>query len=233
MSGMQLSNFEAASSFEDGDRVKASDMAGIPLLVYVVDKRENIVTKHSPDGADGLFLDILNMNTQEVFLGVLWMNKQVVDNLTRYVGSAVAIKLEWRKSKTQNDYLAIVPLEGAEADVAQQWVNTQPNLFADARKARDMKSYEEIRGSSVTAIQPGVNTAKNNAPAAPPAPPSAPPAPAAPSAPPAAPTPPAPAAPAATAPATPVPAPPAPPAPAAPTPAPAAPAPQGDGDLPF
>lgn len=158
MSGMELAGFEATSGFEDGDRIKASDLVDTPLLVYVVDRKENITTRHSPPpGKPGLILDILNLQNQEVFLSVLWMNNQIVDNLSRYVGRAVAIKLEWRKSKTQNDYLTVLALEGEEANVAQQWVNAKPNLFVDARKERELGTHEEIRGSSVTAVNSGVN----------------------------------------------------------------------------
>lgn len=223
MTGMDLAGFEASSGFEEGDRLKAQDTVGLPLLIYVVDRKEGIRSQHSPDGKPGLILDIMNLSNQEVYLSVLWMNNQIVDNLSRYVGKAVAVRLATRKSKNGRDYIVPEALEGQEAETAAAWVTQQPNLFVDARKARDLQTHEEIRGSSVTAIEPGVGTQSGNTVASPPSAPVAQ-APAAPAAPPSAPV-----APAAQAPATP------PSAPAAPTPPapPAPPAAPAENNLPF
>ncbi|ANA87297.1 hypothetical protein PBI_KAMPE_63 [Gordonia phage Kampe] len=254
---MELEEFSGSALVENGDRIKAKDLATRPLLVYVVDEVGPIKTQHSksPEGEMGLILDILDLQSQDKYLSVLWMNKQVVDNLSRYIGKAVAIQMDWKKSKTGNDYLNLSQLEGEWANYAKQWVTNQPNVFVDERVTRQMKTYEEIRGSKLTGIamnntaaNPPVSQVPATQPSAPPsaptasappaappsAPPSAPPA-SAPAAPPSAPPAAAPAAPPAAPPSAP-PAAVAPPSapPAAPPAAPAtAPAAADDDDMPF
>lgn len=196
---MQIEDYEGNALAENGDRIKAQDLAAHPLLVYVIDEVGPLKTKHSksPEGEMGLLLDVLDLTDNTKYLSVLWMNKQVVDNLTKYIGKAVAIVMNWKHSQSGNDYLNLEKLEGEWDAYARKCVAADPNMFVNARVEREMKTYEELRGSKVSpsATVPMNNTAATppvqaGPPATPPAasaPPSAPPA-APPSAPPAAPS---------------------------------------------
>ena len=222
-----LGSFEPTSQIE-GDRLKAKDVAqdAHALLVNIVDKREGMTTKYSPaGGGKALYLDILDLNTQEVFIHVMWMNSIIWDNLNNHVGETLPIRLNMKSNKNGTaEYVVVEPLSDDEIAVAQQWVDSQPNLFDDKRREREIPTAEQVRAGQTSAnpksdngIAPmGASAAAPTPPAAPVTPP-APPAPSVPVAAPPAPTAPAAAAPAATS-----------PAPAAAAPA----APEND-DLPF
>ncbi len=237
---------EAPVDFEQntltqGDKLATRDMKGLPLLVYVVKRLEGLNTKHG-NNKPGLIVDVLDLSkaTDNVYTHVLWMNNQIIDNLSKYEGKAVPIRIEERHSnKTGNDYLLPVALEGQERETANAWAAARPAIFDDDRAAKGYPSVAEVQGGMGTGVTMGkdnsaapaptaapANTAPVAAPVAPPAPTPAP-APAAP-----APAAPAPVAAPVAAPAAPVAA----PAPAAPPQSAAAPAPVAapvDDNLPF
>ena len=163
-----LAGFEQ-NSITQGDKLKASDAAGWPLLVFVVDKKEHMNTEHGKDKT-GLIVDIFNMQNQEIFSHVLWLNNQIVDNLERYVGQAVAIRIEWRDSKNGNGkYILPVALVGEEAAIAGQWVAAKPDMFDEDRAKKGYPSTAEVRGSNIpAAVQPAAKPAAATA-VAPPA----------------------------------------------------------------
>ncbi|AOE44569.1 hypothetical protein SEA_JUMBO_61 [Gordonia phage Jumbo] len=207
----QLGTFEPTSQIE-GDRLKAKDVAAAahPLLINIVDKRENMKTQYSPAG-DGkaIYVDILDLTTQEVFIHVMWMNDIVWDNLNNHVGETLPVRLRMKKNKAQTaEYIVVEPLSDEEIAVAQQWVDAKPNLFDDTRREREIPTAEQIR-AGVTSVSggtadSGISNISQSA-AAPTPPPAAPTAPPAPPAPAATETPAAPAAPAAPATETPAP----------------------------
>ena len=231
------------NTLTEGDKLATRDVKGLPLLVYVVKRLEGLNTKHG-NNKPGLICDILDLTTGTPYTHVLWMNNQVIDNLSKYEGKAVPIRIEEKHSnKTGNDYLLPVALEGQERQTANDWAKARPDIFDTDRAAKGYPTVSEVQGGLGASVSVGTgNTAPAAAPAAAPAPapaPTAAPAPAA-AAPSPAPAPAAPAPAAAPAPvAAPVAAPAAPvaaPAPAAPPQAAAAPAPVADpanDDLPF
>ena len=238
---------EAPVDFEQntltqGDKLATRDMKGLPLLVYVVKRLEGLNTKHG-NNKPGLIVDVLDLSkaTDNVYTHVLWMNNQIIDNLSKYEGKAVPIRIEERHSnKTGNDYLLPVALEGQERQTANDWAAARPTIFDDDRAAKGYPSVAEVQGGMGTGVTMGKDNSAATAPAAAAAPAPAPVA--APVAPPAPSPAPAPAAPAPAAPApvaSPVAAPAAPvaaPAPVAPPQSAAAPAPVAepvDDNLPF
>lgn len=191
----KLGNFEPTSQIE-GDRLKAANVAEAahPLLVNIVDKRENMRTQYSPAG-DGkaLYLDILDLTTQEVFIHVMWMNEIIWDNLNGHVGETLPIRLRMKENKTKtNSYITVEALTDEEIAVAQQWVDAQPNLFDDTRRKRDIPTAEQVRSgqtNSAKSDDSGISAMGQSSAAPTPPPASAPPTPPAGNAPPAPPSP--------------------------------------------
>ena len=221
---MPLDTFEARSQ-GTGDSLSPKDIVSTPLLVKVLEIRGGIKTKFKPEGTDAVILDVLNLLTQEIKLGVMWFNGAIVDNLKPYVGKALPIELVYQQpTGGGNAYLIPKMLDGANLEAAKAWATQRPALFEDERTARGI---EQHLPGGMAAVAPAVAPPSAVAPpvASAPAPVAAPPAAAA--APVAAPAPAA-VAPAAVAPAPapaaapPAPAPVAAPAPAAAPPAPAA-----------
>lgn len=120
-----------------GDKLSASDAIDRPFVILVREHRTGIVTKYKPDGGDGVIVDVADVSTNEIWIDVLWMNGAIVDNLANYVGQPVAVKLVWKApTKGGNSYVAVVPLEGTELALAQQWATANSSRFETERAER-------------------------------------------------------------------------------------------------
>lgn len=132
---MELGSFEPRSA-GDGDRWQAQEAAERPLVVLVREHRTGIVTQYSPNGGEGVVIDVADVRVNQCWISVLWMNQAIVDNLAPYVGQPIAVKLVWTPSKSGNKYLAVQPLDGPELALAQQWVASNPTRFDLERQQR-------------------------------------------------------------------------------------------------
>lgn len=133
--GMPLVDFEQNS--QTGDSYAPKDAAGQPLLVKVLEHRTGVKTKFKPEGTDAVLLDVLNLATSELKLGVMWFNGALVDNLKPYLGKALPIRLVSQKAKgSTNEYLIPQMLDGADLEAAKAWASSRPNLFEEERTTR-------------------------------------------------------------------------------------------------
>lgn len=158
---MELGTF-APRPREDmvGDQLQAKEAVDKPLIAFVRQHKAGVKTKfnqdpkqsgYKPDGQDGVVVDVANVDTNEVWIDVLWLNGAVVDNLVPYVGQAVPIKLVWVAPPSGgNSYISLVALEGAQLQQAQQWAAANPNRF-DTERAQRQANADAHTGQSTQA----------------------------------------------------------------------------------
>lgn len=156
---MELGTF-APRPREDvnGDQLKATDAVDKPLVVHVREHKTGIKTKfnqdpkqsgYKPDGADGVIVDVANVDTDEVFIDVLWLNGAVVDNLAPYVGQVVPVQLVWQApANGGNSYISLVALVDAQLVKAQQWAAANPARFDAERAKRRTDTSDTATGSA-------------------------------------------------------------------------------------
>lgn len=180
---------------EDGDRLPAKEMVGRPLIMLVREHRTGIKTqfnsdpqepkRYKPEGGDAVLLDIADVSTGAVYIGVLWFNGAIVDSLKAYVAHTLPVKLfyDTPKGGGTNPYLNVEPLTGAELAAAQHWANTNPDRFERERAARQAQAQQNAANGngapvSAPAAPQTFTPVTPSAPAAAPAPVYTPPAPA-------------------------------------------------------
>ena len=143
------------NTLTEGDKLATRDVKGLPLLVYVVKRLEGLNTKHG-NNKPGLICDILDLTTGTPYTHVLWMNNQVIDNLSKYEGKAVPIRIEEKHSnKTGNDYLLPVALEGQERQTANDWAKARPDIFDTDRAAKGYPTVSEVQGGLGASVSVG------------------------------------------------------------------------------
>lgn len=163
---MQLGTFTPRSFDSDGDQLSAKDAVDRPIVVLVREHRTGIKTKfnsdpnkngYKPDGGDGVTVDVADIRTNEVWLDVLWLNGAVVDNLAPYLGQTVPVKLIWQASnKGGNNYITVIPLDGQDLALAQQWALTNPHRFDTERATRAQQTSAAVTpAASAPAVAPG------------------------------------------------------------------------------
>ncbi|MGI8313313.1 hypothetical protein [Saccharopolyspora hattusasensis] len=139
---MELSGYEAPSR-PNGDGLPAKEAVDKPLIVVVREHRQGIVTKFSPDGKDGITVDVADLTTDSTFLDVLWMNGAIVDGLAPHVGKAMPVKLVWTPGKSGYPYLSVAPLEGAELQLAAAWATKNGDRIERERAERGFGKREQ------------------------------------------------------------------------------------------
>lgn len=154
---MQLGTFIPPIS--EGDRLAAQDHVNKPSVVVVKEIRSGIKTKfnsdpkdknYKADGGDAVILDVADLATGTVSIGVMWMNPTIVDSLRDYVGQTLPIRLVWTQSKSGgNPYLSVEPLAGNDLMVAQGWASANPTRFDTERAAR-----AQANGTTAATQQP-------------------------------------------------------------------------------
>lgn len=154
---MQLDTY-TPPAHEEGDRLPSKEMAGRPLIVAIREHRTGVKTKfnsdptdparYKPEGGETIGLDVVDLSTNAVYLGVLWFNGAIVDGLRPYVGQMLPIKLVFTAGKTGgNPYLAPEPLTGPELAAAQGWAANNPNRFEVERATRAAQGMPPIPGA--------------------------------------------------------------------------------------
>lgn len=143
---MQLDTY-TPPAHEEGDRLPAKEMAGRPLIVAVREHRTGVKTKfnsdasdparYKPEGGETIGLDVVDLSTNAVYIGVAWFSGAIVDGLKPYVGQLLPIKLVFTAGKLGgNPYLAPEPLTGPELAAAQGWAANNPQRFEVERATR-------------------------------------------------------------------------------------------------
>jgi hypothetical protein len=148
---MQLGNF-VPPEMTAGDRLEARSMENKPMVVVVTKRREGIKTKfnqdpkdksYSPEGEPGLFLDLVDLTTGQVYVDVMWMNGTIVDQLSAYVGQPLPVKLVKTASQSGGlPYLAPQMLTDNELAYAQQWATANSTAFDDARAKKQAQAAQ-------------------------------------------------------------------------------------------
>lgn len=69
-----------------GDRIQAQQMVDRPLLVWVRKLQHLNRTKFSAEGGDAIYLDFIDLQTNNVYIEVMWMAGAIVDGLKQYAG---------------------------------------------------------------------------------------------------------------------------------------------------
>jgi hypothetical protein len=163
---MELGNF-VPPEMTAGDRLEARSMENKPMVALVTKRREGIKTKfnqdpkdksYSPEGEPGLFLDLVDLTTGQVYVDVMWMNGTIVDQMSAYVGQPLPVKLvKTASQKGGLPYLAPQMLDGTELAYAQQWAAANGTAFDDAR-ARKMAEAAQAAQSAQATAQPTLAT---------------------------------------------------------------------------
>lgn len=73
-----------------GDRVQAQQMVDRPLLVWVRKTQFLNKTKFSATGGDAVYIDFVDLLTNQVYIEVMWMAGAIVDGLKQYAGDGNA-----------------------------------------------------------------------------------------------------------------------------------------------
>jgi hypothetical protein len=149
---------------EEGDRVPAKEMVGRPLVVQVREHRTGVKTtfnsdpadtkRFKPEGGEAVHLDMVDLTTGAVYIGVLWFNGAIVDSLKPYVAQTLPVKLfyDTPKGGGTNPYLNVEPLTANELAAAQQWANANPDRFERERAARAAQAAQNAaNGTNGTA----------------------------------------------------------------------------------
>jgi len=128
----------------EGDKLKPSDVVDHPLIIRVLDFKQNLTTKFSPNGdGQAVVVDVFDMSDETTHLGVMWFNAAIRDNLMNKVGKSMAVKLVYQEAKKGgNKYIVPSGLEGADLDAAKAWAKAKPRLFEEAREEREMGEYQ-------------------------------------------------------------------------------------------
>lgn len=148
-----------------GDRIQAQQMVDRPMLLWAREIKHINRTQYNPDGGDGVIVDIIDLQTNAVYIGVMWMAGALVDGLRPYVGdgNAYPMKIVKQKGGKYGSYNKFEQLEDS------QWMNhitanfqAFVNLVAQTRAAKEQEWAAAM--------------AQQNQPPAPPAVPQGPPA---------------------------------------------------------
>lgn len=165
----------------NGDRLAASDAVNEPLIVSVKETRSGIKTQYTPDGGDGVTVDVAKIATNEVFVNVLWMNAQIFDQLKSYLGQMLPVKIVWTPSQRGgNPYLMLEGLEGVELAAAQTWAQINDGRFEReaAQRAPAPPAQSSLAAPVAAPAAPGFVMGASTGPLPPrPTPPAQPPVP--------------------------------------------------------
>ena len=73
-----------------GDRIQAQQMVDRPLLVWVRKTQHLQRTKFSATGGDAVYIDFVDLLSNQVYIEVMWMAGAIVDGLKQYAGDGNA-----------------------------------------------------------------------------------------------------------------------------------------------
>lgn len=148
-----------------GDRVQAQQMVDRPMLLWVKEIKHINRTQYQADGGDGVIVDFVDLQTNAVYIGVMWMAGALVDGLRPFVedGNAYPVQIKKQKGGKFGYYNVIEPItEQPWLDYVAANFQVFVNLVAQTRAAKEQEWAQAM--------------AQQNQPPAPPAPPAGPPA---------------------------------------------------------
>jgi hypothetical protein len=115
----------------EGDSYKPSEHIGALMIVKVKEAKFIESTLHKPEGGNAVVVDVHDLQYNQTFHDVLWMNGAIVDELNLWVRKIVVIKFAWTKAQKAGgmDYIVVVPADANEMAQAQARMN-QGDPFA-------------------------------------------------------------------------------------------------------
>lgn len=124
-----------------GDRIQAQQMLDRPLLVWVRKTQFLNRTKFSADGGEAVYIDFVDLLSNQAYIEVMWMAGAIVDGLKQYAGdgNAYPVKVvqvaggKWGKYQT---------IESLSED--PQWMgHIQANLAAFQNLVQQTRAAKE------------------------------------------------------------------------------------------
>lgn len=149
----------------NGDRVQAQTLVGKHLLVWVKELKTNVKTKfnsgpaaNAAAGNEGVVVDLYVMDTQQVFIGAMWMAGAIKDGLKQYVGdgNAYPIEIFQQQGGANGWYLDIKPLEGEWLAFAQANLAAVAQLVAGTRVQKEAEWAANAAAPQAPGAVPGI-----------------------------------------------------------------------------
>lgn len=127
----QFAEYEPPA-LEESDSFKPKENFDKPLLVKVREFKTGIVTEFSPDGNDGIIVDLVDLTTGTKYSNVLWMGGAIVDGLKMHAGTpkVLVIRFEKRKSNSGRTYPAPAKSTDADKELARKYYEKRGDPFA-------------------------------------------------------------------------------------------------------
>lgn len=146
---------------ESGDRLQAQQMVDRPMLVWVRETKMLAKTQFSANGGEAVFVDLIDLQTNDIYIRVMWMAGAIKDGLKQYAGdnNAYPVKIIKVKGGAFGYYNSIEPLD-------EQWTGyCVQNLAAFSAAVAAKRAEKEAEWAQAMTQQPP----------GPPGPPAAPP----------------------------------------------------------
>ncbi len=122
--------FEKAGNDGTAERAKPSELVGKLLVVRVLERNEQWKTKFSPEGKPAIRVNVINVDDNEVYRDVVWLNMGIVDPLTPFVGGGpVVARLVEKTSKNGSRYLTLNSPTATDLELAEDYKQQNPHLF--------------------------------------------------------------------------------------------------------
>lgn len=173
---------------QQGDRLQAQQMKNRPMLLWVREVKHLNKTKFSAEGGDAVYVDLIDLQSNNVYIQVMWMAGAIVDGLRPYAGdgNAYPTVIKEVEGGSFGHYNVIEPLDEAWMPHVTANLPAFANLIAQTRAAREAEwaaaqaQQNQAPAAPAGPPVPSLAPAPAAAPVAPPqAAPAAPPAPAA------------------------------------------------------
>lgn len=126
-----------------GDRVQAQQMVDRPILVWVRKLQHLNRTKFSADGGDAIYIDFIDLQSNQVYIEVMWMAGAIVDGLKQYAGdgNAYPVKVVRVQGGQWGSYQTIESLseDAYWMNHVQQYLPVFQQLVAQTRAQKEQE----------------------------------------------------------------------------------------------
>lgn len=132
-----------------GDRVQAQQMVDRPILVWVRKLQHLNRTKFSADGGDAIYIDFVDLLSNQVYIEVMWMAGAIVDGLKQYAGdgNAYPVKVVKVQGGQWGSYQTIESL----SDDPQWMAHIQANLPVFQQLVAQTRAQKEAEWATAMA----------------------------------------------------------------------------------
>lgn len=132
-----------------GDRVQAQQMVDRPMLVWVRRTEWKNKTRFNENGGTAVFVDILDLSNNAVYIEVMWMAGAIVDGLKQYAGDGCAypvqiVKVQGGAHGSYNDLKSLGDDPQWMSYIGQH-LGTFQNLVAQTRAAKEQEWATAMR----------------------------------------------------------------------------------------